>query len=145
MLKGIDPLIGPDLIHALAQMGHGDEIVIADANFPSYALARKTVYGSALTIGCDAVTALRAILSLFPLDEFEPDAVMTMQVVNDPEAVPPVVAEAAPILDAAGHQPKPLERFAFYERAARAFAVVHTLEGRSYGNFILRKGVVFTS
>ena len=144
MLKGIDPVLGPDLLHVLAMMGHGDEIVIVDANFPAASVGEQTVYGSALTIGCDAVQALSAIVSLLPLDEFEPDPVLTMQVVGEPETVPPVIAEAMPTLDALGHQPVGLERFAFYERAKEAFAVVQSSEMRPYGNFILRKGVIFS-
>lgn len=123
-------------------MGHGDEIVLADANFPSASVARGTVRGSELRIDCDAIVALRAVLSLLPLDGYQPDPVLTMQVVGDPVAVPPVVAEAAPLLALEGVVSASLERFAFYERASRAFAVLRTAETRAYGNFILRKGVV---
>ena len=91
MLKGIDARISPDLLRVLARMGHGDEIVIADANFPSAAVARHTVAQTELRIDCDAVAALRAILSLLPIDSFEPDPVLTMQVVDDPAAVPAYV------------------------------------------------------
>ena len=142
MLKGIDPLIGPHLLMVLAQMGHGDEIVIADANFPAESVARKTVHGTAIRMDCDALGALRAILSLMPLDGFDPDPVITMQVVGAPAAMPDVVAEALPTLAAAGCAPAGLERFAFYARAAGAFAIVRTAEPRAYGNFILRKGVI---
>lgn len=142
MLKGIDPMIGPDLLRVLARMGHGDEIVLADANFPSASAARNMVETGALRMDCDAIRALRAILSLLPLDDFIPDPVLTMQVVGDAAQVPPVVAEAAPLLAAEGVASASLERFAFYERAARAFAVVQTAETRIYGNFILRKGVI---
>ena len=142
MLKGIDARISPDLLRVLARMGHGDEIVIADANFPSAAVARHTVAQAELRIDCDAVAALRAILSLLPIDSFEPDPVLTMQVVDDPAAVPAVVAEAVPLLAAQGLRPAALERFAFYDRARRGFAVLRTAETRPYGNFILRKGVI---
>lgn len=142
MLKGIDPLISPDLIHALAQMGHGDTIVIADANFPSAALARQTVYGRALRIDCDAVRAVQAVLSLIPVDTFGENPVLTMQVVGDPDAVPEVVAEAAPLFAAEGATSSAEERFAFYSTAGRAFVILATVETRIYANFIIRKGVI---
>lgn len=142
MLKGIDPLIGPDLLRVLARMGHGDEIVLADANFPSASVARHTAEGQELHMDCDALRALRAVLSLFPLDAHEPDPVLTMQVVGAPAKVPPVVSEAVGILMAEGAASTAIERFAFYERAKTAFAVVRTAETRPYGNFILRKGVI---
>lgn len=142
MLKGIDPLIGPDLLKTLALMGHGDEIVVADGNFPAESIARRTACGSALAIGCDAVRALSAILSLMPLDEDELCPVVTMQIIGDPDTQPPVVLDALPVLAGHGQVPTSIERFGFYERASRAFAIVRTLETRPYGNFILRKGVV---
>lgn len=142
MLKGIDALLGPELLMVLAAMGHGDEIVLADANFPGTAIAARTVHGRLLRMDCPAPRALRAVLSLLPLDGFEPDPVMTMQVVDDAAAVPEVVAEARPIVAAEGAAMGSLERHAFYDRAGRAFAVVQTAETRIYGNFILRKGVI---
>lgn len=142
MLKGIDGVIGPEVLAVLAAMGHGDEIVLSDANFPAASVAHATVHGRALRMDCDALHALRAVLALLPLDGYEPDPVLTMQVVGDPAAVPTVVAQARPILAAEGVAPASLERFAFYERARRAFAVVRTAETRPYGNFILRKGVI---
>ncbi|WP_347265931.1 RbsD/FucU domain-containing protein [Paracoccus sp. (in: a-proteobacteria)] len=142
MLKGIDPLIAPDLLRVLAAMGHGDEIVIADANFPAASVARHTVTGTPLRIDCDAIRALRAVLSLLPVDTFLPDPVLTMQVVDEPDAVPEVVAQSLPILAAEGVRPASLERFAFYERARQAFAVLHCAETRIYANFIIRKGVI---
>lgn len=142
MLRHIDPLIHPDLLHVLARMGHGDEIVITDANFPSAAMATHSALGRELHISCDVVRALGAILSLFPLDEHQPDPVMTMQVVGSPEDIPETVAEALPLLVAAGASPKAIERFAFYDRAKTAFAILRTADARPYGNFILRKGVI---
>lgn len=144
MLKGIDPLLGAELLMVLASMGHGDEIVIADANFPAASVARTTVHGRLLHMDCDAPRAVRAVLSLLPVDGYEPDPVLTMQVVGDPLAVPPVVAEATPLFTAEGAAIGSLERFAFYDRARRAFAVVRTAETRPYGNFIIRKGVIAT-
>lgn len=142
MLKGIDPVISPDLLRVLARMGHGDELVIADANFPSASVGARTVTGMELRIDCDAIRALQAVLSLLPLDEHQPDPVLVMQVVGDPDAVPEVVAQSLPVLAPLGLRPAGLERFAFYDRAKTAFAVLRTGETRSYGNFILRKGVI---
>lgn len=142
MLKGIDPLIGPDLLAVLAQMGHGDEIAIVDANFPAVSVAARTVHGNVLHMDRDALRCLRAVLSLLPLDDFEPDPVLTMQVVGDPDAVPEVVAMAKPLLAEEGVASTSLERFAFYKRAEECFAVLKTAETRIYGNFILRKGVI---
>jgi len=142
MLKTIDPLLNPDLLRVLALMGHGDLIVIADANFPAASVAACTVTGVPLRIDCDAPRALEAVLSLMPLDDFEPDPVQTMQVVGEPDTVPEVVAAAMPRLAAEGVEPASVERFEFYERAKNTFAILRTAELRPYGNFILRKGVV---
>ena len=139
MLKGLSPLLAPDLLHAIASMGHGDEIVLADANFPATTHARRLVQ----LPGCSAPAVLDAVLSVLPLDDFVPEAALTMQVVDDPTARPPVVQEFDRLLAAHGCQPSAaLERFAFYERAARAFAIVATGETRVYGNILLKKGVV---
>lgn len=142
MLKGIDPIITPDLLQVLARMGHGDEIVITDANFPSASVASQTVTGRELYLNCSAVRALDAILTLLPLDEHEPDPVLTMQVGGNPQAIPDPVSEAMPLLALAGVKPLGLERFSFYTRAKTAFAIVRTADFRLYGNFILRKGVI---
>ena len=141
MLKGLDPLLGPDLLHVLAAMGHGDELVVADANFPAAALARRLVRLD----GVDAPRALRAVLSVLPLDTFTSTPAAVMAVVGDPGAVPAPVREFQPLVDAAAGRPvrlDALERFAFYERARAAFAVVATGEPRPYGNILLVKGVV---
>jgi L-fucose mutarotase len=143
MLKGLDPLLGPDLLHALASMGHGDELVVADANFPAAALARRLIRLD----GVDAPRALRAILSVLPLDTFTPTAAAVMAVVGDPGAVPAPVRDFQALVDAAAGRSVALdllERFAFYERARGAFAVVATGERRPYGNILLVKGVVLT-
>ena len=144
MLKGIDPLLGPELLHALRAMGHGDELVVADANFPAAAVARRLIRVD----GVDAPRALQAILSVLPLDTFTSAPAAVMAVVGQPEAVPPPVREFRALLaEAAGRaiEVPALERFAFYERARAAFAVVVTGERRPYGNVILVKGVVTAS
>ena len=141
MLKGLDPLLSPDLLHALAAMGHGDELVVADANFPAARVARRLIR----LPGIDAPRALRAILSVLPLDTFTGTPAAVMAVVGDPEAVPPPVREFQAVVDFAAGRPvriESIERFAFYERARAAFAVVATGEPRFYGNIILVKGVV---
>jgi L-fucose mutarotase len=137
MLIGIHPLLTPDLLHALASMGHGDELVIADANFPSASIARRLV---ALP-GIDAPRALEAILTVFPLDAASSPAVFAMQPTGRQEGVPEPVADFQRVLGANATIGS-LDRFAFYERAREAFAVVRTGEMRPYGNAILVKGVV---
>ncbi|WP_430511981.1 RbsD/FucU family protein [Pannonibacter phragmitetus] len=143
MLKGIHPLISPELLMVLAAMGHGDEIAIVDANFPAESTARHTVHGVPLRMDCPAVTAVEAILTLLPVDTFDGDPVFTMQVVGDAAAIPPVVAEAKPLFDAEKASMASLERYDFYARAKSCYAVVLTTELRAYGNFIIRKGVIF--
>lgn len=141
MLRNIPPILSPDLLASLRAMGHGDEIVIADANFPATAIAARVHRLD----GISATDTLRAVLTLMPLDSFVPDPAHTMQVVDDPDTVPEIVAAFQDIIDRTADNPAPiasLERFAFYERTRGAFAVVQTGEGRLYGNIILKKGVI---
>jgi L-fucose mutarotase len=140
MLKGIDPVLGPELLGFLRAMGHGDEIVVADANFPAAANARRL----ARCDGVDAVRVVSAIAAIMPLDDFVPAAVFRMAVVDDPDAVPPVIGAFTTALGRHGYAGpiEAIERGAFYERAARAFAIVATGESRLYGNLILKKGVI---
>ena len=139
MLKNIDPLLSPDLLAALAAMGHGDTIALVDANFPAVSNARRLI---ALP-GIDVVSAARAVLSLLPLDAYVDRPAQTMQVVGDAAAVPEVLAELGRLVEQAGApKPEAIERFAFYVEAAGAFAIVQTGERRLYGNIILRKGVI---
>lgn len=138
MLIGINTLLTPDLLHALAAMGHGDSIALVDANYPA-TRGRRTLD----LAGANVVQALRAVLSLLPLDSFIPNPAQVMQVVGDPAAVPPVVGEINEVLSAGGGKPAlAIERFAFYGAAADAYAIVRTAERRFYGNVILTKGVV---
>lgn len=141
MLKGLDPLLGPDLLHALRAMGHGDELVIADANFPATTLARRLVRID----GTDGPTLAKAVLSVMPLDGFADHACCRMQVVDDPDAVPEICSIYQRLIhDAEGgaFALASLERFTFYGRAAAAFVIVQTGESRLYGNLLLKKGVV---
>jgi L-fucose mutarotase len=143
MLKHIPALLTPDALHALASMGHGDELAIVDAHFPAARIAAQHGARLAQLPGADLPTAARAVLALLPLDEQGGPAAHTMQVIGDATAPPAAVAEAQAVLIEAGAQAAaPLERFAFYERAARAFAVFASGETRTYGNLLLRKGVV---
>lgn len=143
MLKNIPPLLTPDALHALASMGHGDELAIVDANFPAARVAAARGARLVCLPGADAPAALRAVLTLLPLDDFGAEAAWTMQMVGDAAAVPAAVVELRAVLSDAGEsQPAALERFAFYERAAAAFVILQTGERRRYGNLLLRKGVI---
>jgi L-fucose mutarotase len=139
MLIGIHPLLSPDLLHALASMGHGDRIAVVDANFPAVGLAKRLVS----LPGISAPAALQAILSVMPVDDFEPDPASVMQVVGDAAAIPETVRAFTDMLTRSGLAPPVgLERTAFYRAAAAAFVVVQTGELRLYGNILLTKGVV---
>ncbi|RFB78140.1 RbsD/FucU family protein [Methylovirgula sp. 4M-Z18] len=141
MLKGIDPILSPELLAVLREMGHGDEIAIVDANYPA-ASAGPTVVR---LDGVAATEALDAILSLMPLDDFVPEAAWRMEVVGAPHQEQPIFAEFRNIIAARegdSFELIPLERFAFYERASDAYAIVSTSERRLYGNVILKKGVI---
>ncbi len=141
MLKGLDPLLSPDLLHALAAMGHGDEIVVVDANFPAASTAQRLIRLD----GADSPRALAAILSVLPLDSFVDDPLKTMQVVGDAKKTPEAVRDfAAVVRRTQGHKVAltPIERQAFYERARDAYAIVATGERRFYGNIIVTKGVI---
>ena len=139
MLKSISPLITPDLLHALAAMGHGDEIAIVDANFPATSIARKCV----VIPGIATSTMLRAVLSLFPIDDFVLNPGWTMEIVGDPNGTVPAIDEIRNVIKE--HDARPiasLSREAFYKRAAESFVIVQTGELRKYGNVILKKGVI---
>ena len=139
MLRGLDPLLTPDLLFALASAGHGDRIAIVDANFPATAIARRLIP----LHGASATAVLGAVLSVLPVDDFEPDPVAVMAVVDAPEQTPEAVADFIRVLAAAGLAPPArLPRHDFYRAAREAFAVVHTGERRLYGNILLTKGVV---
>ena len=140
MLRGIPPTISPDLMHVLMSMGHGDELVLADGNFPAAANARQLVRAD----GLGAVEVLRAIASFFPLDAHVEDHAVVMATVED---IPPpaIWSTFRDILCDSEGSPvclTPIERFAFYTRARQAFAIVATSESAIYANLILKKGVV---
>jgi len=143
MLKGIDPLLNADVLYALRAMGHGDDLIIADTNFPSDSVARETVLGEVLRIDRPAAEVVKAILSIYPIDTFVDDAAARMEVVDEPDTILPVMQEVQAVVSAAdGPTMMGIERFAFYDRAKQAYAVIQTGERRFYGCFALRKGVV---
>ncbi|MGL4463796.1 MAG: RbsD/FucU family protein [Planctomycetia bacterium] len=141
MLKRIPPIVSPELLYALAQMGHGDEIVFADAHFPAATCARRLIRAD----GHDVVPLLTAVLTLFPLDRFTPHPAAVMRRVDAPDDDAPIWAEYVRVLQEAEGRSIALERverFAFYERAKRAFAVVATGDVAMYANLLLAKGHV---
>jgi L-fucose mutarotase len=143
MLKHIPALLTPDALHALASMGHGDTLAIVDAHFPAARIAAQAGARLVHVPGADTPTLLRAVLALLPLDDAGAEAAWTMQVIGQPDAAPPAVAEIRATLRQAGERaPGSLERFAFYDAAARAFALFASGEARTYGNVLLAKGVV---
>lgn len=141
MLVGISPLLSPDLLTILYRMGHGDEIVFADAHFPGEGLAQRLVRADGLKIA----DLLDAVLPLFVLDTYVSHPVIMMQAVKGDTLDASVVKRYREVIDRHWPQtpaPEHIERFAFYERAKSAFAVVMTGETAKYGNIILKKGVI---
>lgn len=140
MLKGIPPILGPDLLWVLQSMGHGDEITIVDGNYPGESAGPELVRMD----GHAATDVLDAILRLMPLDDYVDDPAIIMQVVGAAQQREPIMDEFATIVTR--HEPKvkmaSLERFAFYKRANAGYAIVQTGEQRLYGNIILKKGVI---
>ena len=140
MLKNIPPILGPELLATLRAMGHGDEIVIADANFPAAFLGPKLIRID----GRSATDVLDAVLTLMPLDDFVEEAAICMQVVGNAGKREPVMDQMESIVRR--HEPSmtlaSMERFAFYERVSRGYAIVQTGERRLYGNILLKKGVI---
>ena len=146
MLKNLDPLLNADILHALRSMGHGDELVICDANFPGDSVARQSVLGNVLRLdGVSAPRAIRAVLSVMPLDTFIEHPASRMEVVGEPHTIPSVQREAQVEVNSAEGRDVPfasIERFAFYERARKAYCVIATGEARGYGCFVFTKGVL---
>ena len=145
MLKNIDPLLNADVLRALRAMGHGDDLIISDTNFPADSVARQTVIGKVLRIDADAARVVKAVLSVYPLDSFVNDAAARMEIVGNAAQILPVAAEVQAEIDAAEGKSWPMisiERYAFYERAKKAYCVIQTHERRFYGCFAFRKGVI---
>ena len=145
MLKGLNPLLNADVLYALRAMGHGDDLIICDTNFPAHSVASETSLGELLRIDAPAAEVVKAVLSVYPLDTFVDDAAARMEVVGEPKTMMPVMEEVQAEIDAAEGKSWPMisiERYAFYDRAKQAFAVIQSHERRFYGCFALRKGVV---
>ncbi len=146
MLKGIDNRLNADVLYALRAMGHGDVLIVCDTNFPADSIARDTTLGELLHMdNLSAAQAVEAILSVLPLDTFVEDFAGRMEVVGEPATVPPVQMEVQNAIDRAdGREARMvgIERFAFYDLAREAYAVIQTGERRFYGCFMFRKGVI---
>lgn len=141
MLKGIPSILSPQLLQILMEMGHGDEIVISDGNFPADSHAQRLVRAD----GNDVPALLEAILKFFPIDTFVPEVACVMQPVDPGTPEPPIWSEFRTLLSEAEGRPVPLtliERHAFYEQARSAYAIVASSERALYANIILKKGVV---
>jgi len=137
MLKGISPLISPELLKILCEMGHGDEILLADANYPAESCGPKVVRAD----GIDIPSLLKGIMDLFPLDTYVNENVILM---SPNEGKPSIWERYEEVLKASGEDARigTLSRFDFYERASKAYAVVATGERALYANIILKKGVI---
>jgi L-fucose mutarotase len=148
MLKGLNPLLTPDVLYALCAIGHGDEVVIVDAHYPADAAARSSVYGKLLRMDGVAVpVAIRAVLSVLILDTFVDHPAERIEVDGKPDDIPAVQLEAQIEIDRAVGRPQVLAaipRQIFYERARKAYCIISTGESRGWGCFILRKGVNLT-
>ena len=144
MLKGIDPLLNANVLGVLRAMGHGDDLIITDTNFPSDSVARQTVYGSLLRIDASAADVVQAVLSVMPIDTFVDDAAARMEVVDEPKTILPVMTEVQDKVSAVDgpNRMLPIERFSFYDRAKKAYGIIQTGERRFYGCFAFRKGVI---
>ncbi|OQS04729.1 FucU, fucose operon fucU protein [Thraustotheca clavata] len=145
-LKGVPSIVPPTLLSILASMGHGDELLIADANFPASSQGREVIHMQ----GSSATEVLEAVLTLLPLDSFAEYQASVMKQVHAPEQDAPIVGEFASILTKSytkdgAKSPAAIERidrFAFYDKAKTTYAIIATGEMRLYGNIIIKKGVI---
>ena len=137
MLKGIPLIISPELLKILAEMGHGDELVISDAHFPAYSVSRQVIRADAVS----SPEMMAAILKLIELDQYVERPVAMMAPVPGDTVDPGIAAECRAVLGKGADRIDYMERFAFYDRAKRAYAVVITGEVRKYGNILIKKGV----
>jgi len=139
MLKGLSPYLSPELLKVLAEMGHGDEIILADAHFPGHTVNARVLRADGVKIA----TLLDAVLPVFELDSYAPPLAM-MQVVKGDQLDPQVESDYMQVIKKHAPQaqaPERIDRFAFYDRAKTAYAVLMTGETRKYGNILLKKGV----
>lgn len=143
MLKGIPSILSPELLCALSQMGHGDELVIADGNFPCHSVGKEAVVIHLDGHGVPEI--LDAILQFFPLDAYSEKPVGLMQVVPGDDCETPIWDEYNSLLEKyepSHHDIEYIERFAFYERAKKAYLIIASSEKALYANILLKKGVV---
>ncbi len=138
MLKGISPLLSPELLKILSEMGHGDTIVLSDAHFPSHTLGPQVVRMDGIKIP----DLLKAFMPLWELDSYTETPFCMMQPLLGDKLDMDYVKSCSEIL---GCQPTYIERYAFYEKAKKAYAVIHTGETRQYGNILLQKGVIISA
>lgn len=147
MLKGIDPRVTPELMDCLIRLGHGDEVIIADRNYPSASTAAHCVMPDVIRLpGMSATEVVELVTQMMPIDNFADYGALRMEVDNAPDQVETVHAEVFDALSKVapeGTAFKSIERQAFYEHARSAFAVISCSEDRPFGCFILRMGVVF--
>lgn len=143
MLKGVPSILSPQLLKVLCEMGHGDEIVIADGNFPAESMGKDAVVLRADGHGVPEI--LDAVLKMIPLDQYVETPAALMEVVPGDDCVPVIWEQYRALLEENGEDPariEMMERFAFYERAKKAYAIVATGESAIYANILLKKGVV---
>ena len=145
MLKGIDPLLSPELLYLLARMGHGDDLAIVDLNHPAETVARATSSGALIRLpGVAVERVVAAVLSLMPLDDFTDDPVRLMQVVGDADATPEAMADIIQTVRASSFTGPivRLGRFEFYDAAKASFGVIQCGDPRFYANVLLRMGAL---
>lgn len=143
MLKGVPAILSPQLLKVLCEMGHGDEIVIADGNFPAESMGKDAVVIRADGHGVPEI--LDAVLKMIPLDQYTENPAALMEVVPGDDCVPVIWEQYRALLEENGEDPariEMMERFAFYERAKKAYAIIATGESAIYANILLKKGVV---
>lgn len=143
MLKNIPPILSPELLKVLCEMGHGDEIILADGNFPAESIGKDAIVVRA--DGHGTVELLEAILQFLPLDQYVENPVALMKVVDGDPCKPTIWDSYKQKLNESGNDPAKIEmveRFAFYERAHHAYAIIATGESAIYANVLLKKGVV---
>ena len=141
MLKGLDPLLSPELLRVLRAMGHGDEIAVVDGNYPAEEHAKRLVRLD----GHGAPRILDAILSVLPVDDLVPEAIWRPAAYNDPQRMELVFEDftAVVLKHEPNHKIVPLVGDAFYSKVKNAFAIVASGEPRLYGNIVIRKGVIY--
>jgi L-fucose mutarotase len=145
MLKHLDPLLNADVLHALRSMGHGDDLILCDTNFPADSVARMTTYGKLLRIDADAGRSARALLSVMPLDSFVDHPASRMEMMGKPNELLDVHKDVQIEIDRAESRSWPMgtiERFAFYQSAKQSYCVVQAMERRFYGCFLFKMGVI---